>query len=170
MNKVLSTMQSNLLKLELSEYDQLSRESKDEAIRISLFLASHPAPPMPSFALDPQYLDAEKLADVIDDMFGKGAEDKTFKEDFMSEYMESEKEATVTLTDSEALKICGEWRDTYHVAIGHSWGDLPFDLQQKWLEYSCDYHMKDTGDNVATVVDSITAAAPSVDSAESLLD
>lgn len=165
MNKVLATMQSNLLKLELSEYDQLSRESKDEAIRISLFLASHPAPPMPNFALDPQYTDAEKLADVIDDIFGKGAEDKSFKEDFMSEYMESEKEPSVSLTDAEALKICGEWRDTYKVAIGHSWGDLPYDLQQKWLEYSCDYHMKEGSAAPAVAGGGDSAPAPSVDPA-----
>eukprot|EP01034_Spumella_vulgaris_P022703 gene22703-28856_t len=126
---------------------------------------------MPNFPLDPQYTDAEKLADVIDDVFGKVGEEKSFKEDFMNEYMENEKEATVSLTDAEALKICGEWRDTYKVSIGHSWGDLPYDLQQKWLEYSCDYHMKDGGGAGGGGGGSTgAAAAPSVDSLESLID
>ncbi len=136
-------MQSNLLKLELSDYEELSRQSKDEAVQIALFLASHPAPPMPNFIMDSQYQDAEKLADVIDDVFGKVGDDKSFKVDFMNEYIQEEKEEAVALTDAEAIKVCTEWKDTYKVAIGISWGDLPYDLQQKWLEYSCDYHMKD---------------------------
>jgi len=48
-----------------------------------------------------------------------------------------------TLTDSESTKQCSEWRTDYSVIPGVSWGSLPFDLQKKWLEYSCDYHLSD---------------------------
>lgn len=132
-------MQNNLARLEAKEHEELSRESKDEAVRIALFLATHPAPPMPNFVMESEFEDAEKLADVIDDIFGKGDAGKF--EEGTGEIMEAE--AEITLTDAEATKICTEWKDTYKVIVGVSWGDLPYDLQQKWVEYSCDYHMKE---------------------------
>lgn len=52
---------------------------------------------------------------------------------------EFEKSESV-ITDAEAYKICTEWKEKYTVVIGVSWGNLPYDLQQKWVEYSCDYH------------------------------
>jgi len=45
------------------------------------------------------------------------------------------------ISDAEAQKTCTEWKDKYSVVIGVSWGSLPYDLQQKWMSYSCDYHM-----------------------------
>ena len=47
----------------------------------------------------------------------------------------------VTLTDAEATAQCTEWKTMHNVIIGVSWGSLPFDLQKKWLEISCDYHL-----------------------------
>lgn len=138
MNKVINAMQNNLVRLEAKEYEDLSRESKDEAVRIALFLATHPAPPMPNFVMESEFEDAEKLADIIDDIFGKGEGDKYAEG---AEMVEAEQE--ITLSDAEATKICTEWKDTYKVIVGVSWGDLPYDLQQKWVEYSCDYHMKE---------------------------
>ena len=52
-------------------------------------------------------------------------------------------EPAITLTDAEATKMCMDWKTKYNVVVGASWGDLPYDLQQKWLSNSCDYHMKD---------------------------
>jgi hypothetical protein len=142
MNKIIKSMQIKLLALEESMLDELSKESNDEAIKITLILASYPAPPMPEFLLDKTYDDAEKLADAIDDTLGKVGDEKSYKENFMNEYASTTyAHEKITLTDAEAIKTCNEWKTKYDVTIGVSWGNLPFDLQQKWLEYSCDYHM-----------------------------
>jgi hypothetical protein len=140
MDKVIHTLQSNLYKLEKKEYEELSRFSKDEAVRIALYLANHPAPPMPEFPLSKEYDDPEKLADAIDDVFGRAMDDKA-----MSEEVDNKEVEAPSITDAEAMKTCTEWKTKYNVAIGVSWGDLPYDLQQKWLEYSCDYHLKNEG-------------------------
>jgi hypothetical protein len=149
MNKVIHTLQSNLYKLEKKEYDELSKLSKDEAVRIALYLTNHPAPPMPEFPLNEEYADAEKLADAIDDVFGKGEGIFDDKPGSMNDQLSDGKEGveTVSITDAEATKMCNEWKEKYNVVIGVSWGDLPYDLQQKWLEYSCDYHMKEVGES-----------------------
>jgi hypothetical protein len=132
--------------VEEREYKELSGKSADEAVSTSLYLASHPAPPVPVFALVPQYLDAEKLADAIDEIFarsgypefeslsggsGSGSSEEEFKEEFSP------------LTDAEAMQVCTEMKEQFHVIVGVSWGDLPFDLQNKWLANSCDYHLGD---------------------------
>ena len=106
-------MQSNLLKLEDKLYNEIQQESKDEAVKVALFLASHPAPPMPDFPLDKAYNDNEKLADAIDDIFGKEKEEV---QDFMNDnYEEKSSSKKETITDSEAIKICNEWKVTYKV-------------------------------------------------------
>ena len=56
----------------------------------------------------------------------------------------AEEPAGETLTDAEATKLCSEWKDKYAVVVGVSWGQLPFDLQRRWLKISCDYHFRDT--------------------------
>jgi hypothetical protein len=98
---------------------------------------------MPVFSLDSQYLDAESLANAIDDVFGQTADDK-YQREFQKEYeseLGMEKDPAFSLTDSEAIVQCTELKTKYNVIIGVSWGDLPFDLQQKWVAYSCDYHL-----------------------------
>ena len=45
---------------------------------------------------------------------------------------------------------------TYRVSIGVSWGDLPYNLQQKWLEYSCDYHMSDSSESLTGLTTTAT--------------
>ena len=144
MGKVISGLQSNLLRIEQREYEELVKQSKDEAVKTALFLASHPAPPMPEFEMDAKYEDAEELANVIDDVFGKsGQDDKTT--DFEGLEMVDDKEPheeLPQLSDAEAMKVCSEWQVKYNVVVGASWGDLPYDLQQKWLGYSCDYHLR----------------------------
>mmetsp|Transcript_12332 Transcript_12332/g.16946 ORF Transcript_12332/g.16946 Transcript_12332/m.16946 type:complete len:250 (-) Transcript_12332:42-791(-) len=142
--KVISAMQLHLKKLEEQQYTEILQQSKDEAIKVALYLAEHPAPPMPDFPLEKTYNDNEKLADLIDDIFGKenGEEDI----DFLSSYEKKDKKKE-SITDADAEKVCNEWKIKYKVAIGISWGELPYDLQQKWLEYSCDYHMSDSTDS-----------------------
>jgi len=143
MGKVIHSLQNNLLALEKKEFEELSQHSKDEAVKTALYLANHPAPPMPEFFMKSQYKDAEELADVIDDVFSKIAED----DKYLDKVTDKEDDKVVdtpsmALTDAEAEKVCTEWKTKYNVIVGASWGDLPYDLQQKWLSYSCDYHMK----------------------------
>lgn len=140
-SKVVNAFQSNLLRLEQKEYEEITSRSKDEAVRIALYLANHPAPPMPMFPLEEQYEDAEKLADLIDDVYGRPEGQE--KEDYLGLEEGEQKAEVLAVTDAEAIQLCNDWKDKYHVSVGVSWGDLPYDLQQKWLAYSCDYHMKD---------------------------
>ena len=46
------------------------------------------------------------------------------------------------LSDSDARNFCEGWKQEHNVVVGVSWGSLPFDLQQKWLQYACDYLLK----------------------------
>jgi hypothetical protein len=145
LNKVFRGLQSNLYELEKKEYEQLVKLSKGEAVKAALYLASHPAPPMPEFELDSKYKSGEDLADVIDDVFGKQTDDKNMLENMFDGKLSTEEEEPLEqITDADALKVCTTWKEEYHVSVGVSWGDLPFDLQQKWLAYSCDYHLKAT--------------------------
>jgi hypothetical protein len=138
MDKLLHLMQTKLGKLEHQELELISQESQDEAVRISLLLASQPAPPMPQFYMDQKYTDAENLADIIDDRFeAKDDYEKDSKKKFKYDDFTEE----VSISDTEAAKACEKWKTDYSVVIGVSWGSMPQDLQQKWMQYSCDYHL-----------------------------
>lgn len=159
MNKLIASMQSNLYKIEQIEYNALTVHANNEAVEIALLLAAHPAPPMPIFQMDSKYADPESLANAIDDIFSKeGSIDPEYYGGLGSEggLKEGEpdsafngggqaEEPVSAITDAEAIESCTEWKTKYNVIVGASWGDLPYDLQQKWLEYSCDYHLKDEG-------------------------
>lgn len=73
-------------------------------------------------------------------MIGKVANGEGYQDD---DFKLSNSETKLTITDAEANKQCIEWKNQYEVVIGKSWGNLPHDLQQKWLQYSCDYHLQD---------------------------
>lgn len=155
MEKLLNSLQSRLIKLEASELEEITKHSQDEAVRLALLHAGQPAPPMPEFELDPTYQDAEKLADAIDDVFGKtGGKDDYNEEERKSwdkyddddKSFKDEKEVEPTFTDAEASALCTEWKTKYSVIQGVSWGSLPYDLQQKWLTYSCDYHFSNVAE------------------------
>ncbi len=100
---------------------------------------------MPDFEIEPSYKDPESLADVIDDVFQKYDDKKkdTYSYSYGSKGEGSSKDID-TVTDAEAMKLCTEWKKNYSVVTGVSWGNLPYDLQQKWLHYSCDYHLTDS--------------------------
>ena len=142
MDKILHLMQVKLGKLEKQELEEIMQHSQDEAVRISLLLASQPAPPMPQFFMDPKYANAEKLADAINDRFSNmGAE-----EELGASWEKGFDDKANSMTDAEAFKACSEWKNNYSVVMGVSWGSLPYDLQQKWMQYSCDYLLdKDAG-------------------------
>jgi hypothetical protein len=175
MNKLISSMQSNLYKLEQVEYNALTVHSSTEAVEIALMLAQHPAPPMPVFPMDEKYLDAEALSNAIDDVFqsefyaqngategegganGGNGESAGLIDDFFNTKAGAA-EAAPSITDTEAVATCTEWMKKYNVIVGASWGDLPFDLQQRWLEYSCDYHLKDDTNTMGEQGDAAGAA------------
>lgn len=140
MDKLLISLQYKLMKLEKSELDIITKQSQDEAVKIALILASQPAPPIPDFEIDPKYKDAESIADLIDDVFGRVGSGQDYAGGSEFEDKKSGGASSV-ITDPEALKNCNDWKEKYAVVIGVSWGNLPYDLQQKWMEYSCDYHL-----------------------------
>ena len=41
----------------------------------------------------------------------------------------------------EATKLCNEWHKKYNVVPNASWGDLPDDLQKKWVKINCDRYL-----------------------------
>lgn len=143
MNKVIKALESNLYKLEKKEYEELNQRSKDEAVKAALYLAGHPAPTFPDFPLEEEYdNNMEKVADLLDDVYSQIKDDDKMvasKEDTGDDKEEA------TITDAEAVKVCSEWKSKYNVVIGVSWGNLPYDLQQQWVEYSCDYHLQEDG-------------------------
>jgi hypothetical protein len=153
MEKVIHLLQSRLVSLETSEFEKVSKTSEDEAVRLALLLASQPAPPMPEFAMDPKYNDLEKIADLVDDVFVSVGEESLYSlESYNDPVGESETDTEFApITDAEASTLCTEWKRNYNVVTGVSWGDLPYELQQKWLHYSCDYHLAD---------DNLVQAAP----------
>ena len=178
MEKLLNALQTKITKLEEKEVEIITKESQEEAIRIALILVSQPAPPMPDFELDVEnsasssgkYDDflfynssysSSSNREGFDDRarvenFGSGGYDD-FKEkkftDGYKEFTDDDKtrgggDNINVLTDAEAIKSCTEWKDQYGVIAGISWGSLPYDLQQKWLQMSCDYHLQDENSHV----------------------
>lgn len=149
--KVIKALENNLYKLEKKEFEELGQRSKDEAVKAALYLASHPAPTFPDYPLDPEYENnMEKVADLLDDVYSQVKDDDKMVD--RGEYEDGEEDAegdgksnTVSITDEEARKLCTEWKDKYNVVVGVSWGNLPYNLQQTWLEYSCDYHLQVEG-------------------------
>lgn len=143
--KVIKALETNLYKLEKKEFEELNQRSKDEAVKAALYLATHPAPTFPDYPLDPVYEgNMDKVADLLDDVYSQLKDDDKMVdriEELNDAETNNQQEAEL-LTDSEAINLCNEWKAKYNVVVGVSWGNLPYNLQQKWLEYSCDYHMQ----------------------------
>ena len=178
MEKLLNSLQSRLIKLEMAELEEITKHSQDEAVRLALILTSQPAPPMPEFELDTKYLDNENLANAIDDVFSKMGEKDDYNEEERKKWeefddyddadkkdkKEDSSEEAVTLTDAEATALCSEWKIKYSVVQGVSWGNLPYDLQQKWIKYSCDYHFgrdADVASSAKEYSEELPASSPS---------
>ncbi len=171
-------LQIKLQLLELKEFEEIKKHSQDEAIRLTLHLAEHPPPPMPDYEIEDSFKSKSALGDLIDDVF-EGVDDKYGYSSAGSSSSGGGGGTTnyATLTDAEAVKMCTEWKQKYSVVTGVSWGNLPYDLQQKWLHYSCDYHLADSSTSFSSssakeaktqddlfVVDKGSAGAPSAES------
>jgi hypothetical protein len=139
MEKMIVALQNHLYKLETKELNDLSLLSQEESIKIQLSLASQPAPPFIEYELDPKYYDAELIADVIDSALSKDDDDN--KKDDGNDFSGNDISSEPIISDAEALKKCSLWKEQYSVIKGVSWGNLPFDLQNKWMQYQCDVHL-----------------------------
>ena len=84
-------------------------------------------------AISDVFKTVEHYEEVVKDASAGGRASKKASRD--ESYIEE-----ATITDAEASKLCSEWQTNYHVIKGVSWGDLPYDLQQQWVHYSCDSH------------------------------
>lgn len=135
--KVLLHMQSRLISIENYEMELLTKQSQEQAVEVTLELAGRPAPLTSEFKLLDQYKDAEILADFIDDVFLKVSNGEEIDQSQNDKVIGD----TVAVSDIEAERACREWKETHNVVVGVSWGNLPQDLQKKWMDYSCDYHL-----------------------------
>jgi len=170
MNKLIFALQERLTRLDTKEIEQLIKETQNEAVRVALLQSLFPAPPMPEFVLDSKYsetgwegykddLFASAYGKKDDDLYksssynytrdGGNFDDKYGYDDKgegggFTDGKSAKDDDTKheTMTDAEALKACTEWKEKYSVAVGVSWGSLPFDLQQRWVHASCDYHLQ----------------------------
>ena len=150
-NKLLHLIQIKLFEFESKQIEELTKQSRDEAIRIALILDKHPAPPMLDYDLDDKYKSKEALSNLVDDVFkyvddksndiysyGKDASSTSSSSSSSGESPDSE-----GMSDADSIRICSEWKVKYSVVVGVSWGDLPYDLQQRWISHSCDYHVQE---------------------------
>jgi hypothetical protein len=161
---VLKEVQHRLATVDVEEMKRLVESSKDEAVRIALDLATHRAPPMPEYRVDDKYQDPNELSGLIDDVFqeqvnkdeensaefgGFEGEEMLFKGEGeegkyddqiggAGEFKEEEEEAPLDISDEERTATCRDWKQTYSVVTGVSWGSLPYELQKDWKRYYCD--------------------------------
>ena len=151
LTKVVNSIQLKYLTLSKQEMDHIVKSSEEEAIKMTLGIASQPPPPIPEFDLPEDKLkDAESLADWIDDIVGRQEPSSSEVDDFKRPPSESksaggfddlyseEKEKHVEISDEDREKECEEMKVDYNVVIGVSWGNLPYDLQDRWRELKCD--------------------------------
>lgn len=163
-------MLSRLIMLDKQELEDIEKVSHDEAVRIALQSVSFPAPPMPDFEDYSVFADDKKGGESgwsNSESGGSKYDDFLWRENELEEKDSSsswEKEERgrertdeyridddhfptgvpilpLSITDAEAHEECTKMKNTYNVDVGVSWGTLPYELQKKWLEYSCDYHL-----------------------------
>lgn len=155
LEKVLKEVEHRLAAIDVVEMQKLVESSKDEAVKLALDLALHRAPPMPEFRIDEKYEDPNELNNLIDDMFQLTVDKEEQEESFEQiggqginllneedDYSEGEEEMEgESISDEEKRNLCIEWKQTYSVVTGVSWGSLPYELQRDWKKYDCDHHI-----------------------------
>jgi hypothetical protein len=165
---VLKEVQHRLAAIDVAEMQKLVESSKDEAVRIALDLATHRAPPMPEYKVDDKYRDPNELGELIDDVFqdqvnkeeensaefggfegeemllrNEGEQQQGLFDDYGEKGEGEVEEEGVDLSEEERKIACRDWKQTYGVVTGVSWGSLPFDLQRDWKRYDCDFYLLD---------------------------
>lgn len=82
-------------------------------------------------------------ASKFDDAYGQfGSKDKQTDDKHLVAEKKEEPTKFDVLTDAEAGALCTDLKERFSVIPGVSWGNLPHDQQQRWLHYSCDYHLQ----------------------------
>lgn len=172
MNKLIASLQAHSVTLDAKDMSALSASAESEAVKIALELVAYPAPVMPdsvkyrydssSSSSSSSSWEGERKWDDQLSGLGKDGEEKdstgsystkfddlysssSFKTDpslSSGDGKKAEEPKWETLTDSEASNLCTELKGKYSVIPAVSWGNLPYDLQQKWLHFSCDYHLQ----------------------------
>lgn len=141
MNEVLMTLHTELYKLETSKIKEiLSINGGEDSLKDILLLPKRDGLKVPSYHLESIYSDAEVLADKIDEILKNiNSDDELDRRiDVGNTGLSNSKhyqieESHEVLSSKEKEEKCNEWLTFYSVVKGVSWGDLPYDLQKKWV-------------------------------------
>ena len=151
----LKELEKRLYNIESKKIQSLSgntdRKVEPQCNELGLALGLQKSPFHASYDLDPKYHDRKVFEELIDEVFSKYEDIKSIShvtsaqtdvefsaissESASSNEMSSSKS---NLSISELSELCNKWVIEYAVIKGHSWGFLPYDLQQKYVEYDCD--------------------------------
>lgn len=164
LEKMLNTLERKLIASEDHEFSALATKSQDEAVRVAMQLAAQPYTTRAEFRLADKYLDAEVLADAINDVLksaDEAGDEDDKKDDFLmvsgageggggggggggseGNFFSAEKDSAPS--DVEILTMCSDWKTKYSVVQGVSWGHLPFDLQGRWMKLKCDIYLQNS--------------------------
>jgi len=140
-NQALHILHSELYKLETSKIQEILKNGGEDSIKELLLLPK--SNNLPKYNFDSTYLDAEILADKIDEILKNiNSDDELDRRanignSEVSNSKINEEEIYEILTSKEKEEKCIEWLKFYSVVKGVSWGDLPYDLQKKWV---CKYY------------------------------
>jgi hypothetical protein len=167
---VIKLVQRRYLEISAEELKALHDASEEESLKIALGIASQPPPPIPEFELEDKLKNAKDLSEFIDDFFEnrrkdddkqgfnvENADRKNGFEDFETGYddvfenpgakktgvgeLYEEEEELDSKTEEELAEECESMKKLYNVIIGVSWGNLPYDLQEKWRLFKCDAYL-----------------------------
>lgn len=155
LDKFIEKVQSKIIHLEKLELKELQESAIGEAVRVTLRLAQQPLPVMPVYDVSSAFKSAEELADAIDDIFERVSSGKDTagggstggigeKSGLDTTYGAEEtqlSEEKPIMSDKAATKKCTHWKEKFGVVVGVSWGNAPVDIQEKWIQLSCDYHL-----------------------------
>jgi hypothetical protein len=167
-HKLIQQLQEKILVLNDKKMSSLVESSKDLAIQTALLLQTQPAPPQTKYLVDDQTkLEESQWDDLFEDFGEKDGipqfDDPLWEEsenlskefrqaesfekfdDYQSkaenELSEQNLESFEGKDATEQLEECKEWKERYGVVIGVSWGELPYDLQTRWRDSSCDFYL-----------------------------
>lgn len=99
LHKLIELMQQRLGYLDAEELATMMKESEEEAVRVSLLLASQPAPPMPIFSTTETEQEHDFNGNIVDDQQGSTS---WIVDDGQSS---AGGEMPLTLTDAEAIEV-----------------------------------------------------------------
>lgn len=168
LDNIIDKLQHKVFHMEETELQDLRKASREEAVRIALRLSAQSLPQMPEYRKNDVAGDAESLANALDDILSRVAEteeeqgnqlaaDADIDAELENAYgaelegglrgdqgldgVGAEGDAPGSLSDAEATEFCYQMQKKHNVVVGISWGSLPFELQEKWVVNSCDYHL-----------------------------